>query len=510
MGLFSNIWDTFTGKGRTPVVVDGPPGGGSGLDASAPTVPALPAGGDGVSSMEVTASAVQASSRDTNTMPQGKNIPLSQAVARGGTTGRPVWSNWSTAKAIREGLKANIWVYICAMKVARSVASVPLVVKRRQADGTLTETSPTEPLQVLLDNPNPYWSRQDYMERLALQMLLGGNSLTRKVRSKVLEPGRVLQLWLTPPDLIKPVPGSNKFLSHYVFKPPRGKKEVIPPHDIMHLMFTDPGNPYWGLSPVQAGAKTIDTDNEAVRWNKMALQNRAVTDGVFSFDKDLNQTSWLEARRQIREQHMGSKNARMPWVLGSKASWTQMSLSPVDMDFLDGRKFTRTEICAIFNVPTQIVGIPDSATYANYTAALQAFWRDTVLPFLADILGGMNRSIAPEFGDDLVIEADLSGVLALQVIPESSLNAVETLFDRGVPMSVLNKRLHLGLEAYPGWDVSYINGMPASEGQLDPMSEPKRAPVTTTKEQESMSEDIIVFQQCLDMLDEYGVHLDAA
>ena len=74
----------------------------------------------------------------------------------------------------------------------------------------------------------------------------------------------------------------------------------------MHNKFNDPGNPYWGLAPLQAGARAVDIDVEAVKFQKVGLQNRAITDGIFTFEHPLTQDQWDEARAMVREQHYGN------------------------------------------------------------------------------------------------------------------------------------------------------------------------------------------------------------
>ena len=90
-------------------------------------------------------------------------------------------------------------------------------------------------------------------------------------------------------------------------------------------------------------------------------------------------------------------NAHTPWVLGAGANWQQMSLSPAEMDFINSRKFTREEICTIFQVPPPMIGIQDRMTYNNIETARKIFWMDTVTPLLEDIKDCFNLSLTPEF-----------------------------------------------------------------------------------------------------------------
>jgi len=367
--------------------------------------------------------------------------------------GRAKFKEWDSEAATRDGMKASSWVFACIYRLAKSAASARWVAERRVGD--VWEPQPTSPLQLLIDNPNPFTTRQQYMERVVMSLYLAGNSLSSKVEMR----GVPVELWNIFPHTISPIAGDSSkgedFISHYEFKDGNNKRR-LEPDEVVHAMFTDPADMMWGMSPLQAAARTVDTDNEAVTFNKIALQNRAISDGVFSFDKSLTQTQWEDARSQVREQHQGSKNARTPWVLGGGARWSQMSMTPAEMDFLESRKFTREEICSVFQTPPPLVGIYDNATLANIQIARLIFWEDTIIPLLDDLQGVFTLSIAQQFGQEWRLRYDVSHISVLLQNFAKKMEIANSLWAKGVPMSTINKRLSLGLEEFPGWDVGYM------------------------------------------------------
>ncbi len=279
----------------------------------------------------------------------------------------PVWqenkdakfNDWETERAIKHGLKASTYVYACINAIARAVSSVPWYVYKEKNVGEW-EVINRHPLELLVDRPTPYHSRKDLMTGMVQHLYLGGNSVFSKVRGG----GIVTELWQLPPDAIKIYASRENYINYYEYEKD-GVKRRLEQKDILHNKFNDPANPYWGISPLQAGARLVDSDIEAIKFQKVSLQNRAITDGIFSFEHPLTTQQWEEARAMVREQHQGMNNSHTPWVLGAGAQYTQMSLSPVEMDFLNSRKFNREEICSIFQVPPPIVGIMDTSTYNN-------------------------------------------------------------------------------------------------------------------------------------------------
>lgn len=376
----------------------------------------------------------------------GGMLPITQA-------GKAVYTDWSAEKAINEGFKASTYVYKSITKKAEAAASVPWKVYKLVNNAW--EIQEGHPIEALLEQPNPYMDRSIMIERMTQHLDLAGNALLTKVRGIG---GVVAELWPVEPQYIKPVPNKKEFISAYEFK--KGQiQETIKPQDIIHAMYVDPGSIYWGMGPLQVAAKTVDTDIEAVNWNKISLQNRGVPDGALTFDAPLSRPQWEETRAQVREQKQGSNNARDIWILGGGAKFEQFSLSPAEMDFLNSRKMTREEITSVFGVPLILMGILEGSTYANYQEARKAFWEDTVIPYLNRLRAVFNQSLLPDFqskGEILYIDYDVSNVPALQENFKEKVDSAKGLWGMGVPFNAINQRLELGFDEIEGGETGFI------------------------------------------------------
>jgi HK97 family phage portal protein len=401
--------------------------------------------------------------------PKGKkSVRFSEVIPSWKTNQDAKFNDWETERAIKHGLKASTYVYACINAIAKAVSSVPWYVYKQNSKGDW-EIVQNHPLEALIDRPTPFHSRKDLMTGMVQHLYLGGNSVFSKVRGG----GTVTEIWQLPPDAIKVYPDKRNFISHYEYNK-EGVRRRLEQADIIHNRFNDPSNPYWGISPLQAGARLVDSDIEAVKFQKVSLQNRAITDGIFSFEHPLTKQQWEEARTMVREQHQGMENARTPWVLGAGAQWTQMSLSPVEMDFLNSRKFNREEICSIFQVPPPIVGIMDTATYNNIETARKIFWQDTIIPLLEDIKDSFNLALTPEFGTGIELSYDVSNVQALQISNQEKITNAKSLFSMGVPFNMINQKLELGFDEIEGGDLGYLPSglMPSNVLAMPPEDNP--------------------------------------
>lgn len=324
--------------------------------------------------------------------------------------GRAHTSDWSTERAITEGMKANPWVYAAISKVAAGMASVPLVLERRNGEHWVLQHG--HELQKLLDRPNPHMGRQDVQRRWAQHMMLSGNA----VWWLNIVQNRPVEMWPLQPDTVKPIASRTEFISGYEWRVDAANTRRLDTSEIAHWMFPDPSNPRWGLAPLMAGAAAVDMDQAAARWNRAVLLNDGKPPVAVMLNEGLTIQQAREASGFIREQMSGG-NIRQALVLGGTSRLQTLSLNATDLDFLNGRKFSREEIAAVFGVPPILLSFGDGATYANLDAAKTALWEDRIVPLLDDFCGGLMGALFPFWGLDesqYRIRADLSGVRALQ------------------------------------------------------------------------------------------------
>lgn len=358
------------------------------------------------------------------------------------------WSDWDSQKATTEGYKASAWVYRSVALRANAVASVPWYVEER-VNGEWKRVDASHPAQLLLDSPNPEMEQADLMRLLVTHLDLAGNGYWAKVRQGQ---GVVLELWPMLPHEVEVIPGSQDLIQAYRYR----SRDTLPAENVAHFAYCNPASLLFGQSPLMAAGKAVDIDNAASAWQKISLQNRGIPDGVFVLKEVLTPQQFEEARQQVREQYANQGNARAPWVVGG-ADWRQMSLSPVEMDYLNTRNLTREEIGIVYGTAEMLASLA-SANRASAAEVRKSFWLDTIIPLLRELKSALNRAIAREFGtaDKIRIVYDTSGVEALQTNEKEILDVVKGYWSMGVPFNQLNQKYELGFEPIEGGDVGYL------------------------------------------------------
>jgi len=380
----------------------------------------------------------------------------------------PVYTELTVRKATREGYKMSVYVYRAVRTIVQAASAIPWIVTDKAG-----EEIPDHQLTKVLKNPCPEFSGQSLMELTVAHRKLVGNALWMPI----IVGTKVKEFWPVMPDLVRPVPSSQpgEWLKGWEVTSYDGLWKMFPPEQFVHFMEMDPGNLHWGTSPLMAAARTIDTDNEAQDTQKISMQNRATPDGVFSHEVPLTPEQFEEARRQIRENYLAKQKKREPWVLGAGAKWSQMSMTPVEMDFIASRLANLRGIATAFGLDPWWLGDRSASTYNNVLEARKALYEEVVLPMLDNIKSTLNLKIAPMYGD-IIIAYDTSKIAALRADFGKKVEQGKSLWAMGVPFRQINERLEMGFEKFPGWDIGYLPMMmvptnsPAREEEAEKMA----------------------------------------
>ena len=313
-----------------------------------------------------------------------------------------------------EGYRQNAIVYRCVNEIAHGAASI----KWRAFQGEIELEE--HPVLSLLARPNPMQAGVEYFQSLYSYLLLSGNSYA--IKSDV--GGFPRELYLLRPDRIKIEPSKtstpkayayvvvSKVVKNYESDPITGESEV------KHIKLWNPLDDFYGLSPLMAASIDIDNHNAINKHNISLLNNGARPSGAIIFkpqdDRGVPMQLTDGQRQQlnddVRTRFSGPQNSGRPMLLEGDFDWREMGLSPKDMDFLQQKHTAAKDIALCFGVPSQLIGIPDSRTYANVQEARLALYEETIIPIAKRVESDMNEWLASAFGDDIKIKYDFDSI----------------------------------------------------------------------------------------------------
>ncbi len=335
-------------------------------------------------------------------------------IVMANNAGRPVWTPRRYDALAEEGYHKNVIVYRCVNVIARAIASVPWLLYERKDDGSDHEVY-HHPLLDLLTQPSSTQAGSAFVENVVSYLLLSGNAYIEAVMNSVDQP---VELYSLRPDRMAVVPGAGGEIEAYEYRVGGQTKRVnvmlSVPSPILHLKLFHPLNDYYGLSPLEAAASSIDQHNEVGGHNLSLLQNGGRPTGALMIkEQNLTPDQRESLRDDLHQLYQGGGNAGKIMILEGDFEWKEMGLSPKDLDFIEGKNVSAREISQAFGVPSILVGIMGDATYANYKEARLHLWEDTVLPLLEFIAGELGGWLCQWFGKDLKLGYDTDAIPAL-------------------------------------------------------------------------------------------------
>lgn len=331
-----------------------------------------------------------------------------------GTVGNPVWTPRRYDSLAAEGYQKNVIVYRCVNLIARGLGSVPWLLYHGERE------IEQHPLLNLLNSPSPRQAGSAFMEAVAGYLLLSGNSYIEAVLD---HQGHPIELHPLRPDRMKVVPGPGGLPAAYEYNI-GGMRKLIPcdpltGHScILHLRNFHPLNDWYGMSPIEAAAQSIDQHNAVAGHNLALLQNGGRPSGSLIMrpaphSRGMSDEQRDSTRQSLQEMYAGHKNAGQILILEGDCEWHEMGLSPKDLDFIEGKNLSAREIAQSYGVPPMLVGVPGDATFANYKEARFHLWEDTIIPLLEFFVAEFNLWLTPAFESGLTLNYNADAIPAL-------------------------------------------------------------------------------------------------
>lgn len=295
-------------------------------------------------------------------------------------------------------------VFSCVKVLSESVASLPLITYRRlQANGK--ERARDHWLYPLLhDQPNRYQDSFSFWEMCMVNLCLRGNFYAQKLRNGA---GGLAELYPLDPDRVKvdwQLDSRGREILRYVYNPPVGKERTFLPKQIFHVRgLTQLG--MVGLSPIDQAKESIGLAMAAEQYGARYFSNAVRPSGVLQHPAKLSPEAAKKLRESWEETYTGIEKAHRVVVLEEGMEWKSTGLTNEQAQFLESRKFQRSEIASWFRVPPHMIGDLEKATFSNIEQQALDFVIHTLRPWLIRIEKAiLTQLLEPEDRLDLYAE----------------------------------------------------------------------------------------------------------
>lgn len=258
-------------------------------------------------------------------------------------------------------------VFACLRVIAEGIAQVPLKLMQESKDGKTKLPAKTHPLyKILGSRPNDWQTSFEYREMVAMHAVLCGNHtsfINRSNRAGIMElipfePGHVT------------VKRANDFTLTYEVRAENGNKQVFPAAAIWHVKGPS-WNSWMGLEAVNLAREAIGLSMATEEQQARMQKNGVRASGTYSVEGTLKDDQYKALKKWIDDNHAGTENAGGAMVMDRSAKWLQHSMTGVDAQTLETRRYQVEEVCRFFRVNPIMVGAESKNT--TYASAEQMF-----------------------------------------------------------------------------------------------------------------------------------------
>jgi HK97 family phage portal protein len=330
-----------------------------------------------------------------------------------------IWTPRRFDALIREGYEQAVWAYACVGWITRLAKDTRWIVFVND------EEADRHPLLDLLKRPNPQQGGSAFIESIVGFNETAGNAYIERVGLPNRAP---VELWVKRPDRMRIIPDPQTLIRGYEYEV-GGQKIRYDAWQIRHLRKWNPSDDWYGLSPLAAAARGIDTFNGGQAHNLALIQNGARPSGAWVTNQRLTDQQFSRLREQLDDAAAMARRGR-PMLVEDGTSWQELGLSPRDLDFLAGQEDAARQIHAAFGVHPVITGLSEG-TFENQKQALRSLTITTVLPFIELLTEELNAWLAPLYGPNVRLAYDRDAYSSLAEDQESLWTRAEIGYKNG-------------------------------------------------------------------------------
>lgn len=329
--------------------------------------------------------------------PKAEASADSASIRRGDGVWETFTGGASAAPSEREAMAVTA-VYACVSLISGAIASLPMLVYKRSADGDLT-ADPSHPHWWILNEQFcPRWSAAAGWSFLSASKLLHGDAFAEILRSP--RDGSVTGLVPILPQRVRVIatPDGQRLIYEVQPDPTIERRavgtanavRVLDQDDMLHV----PGFGFNGLRGLSVLKNALRSSGRlaiaAQEFSSNFLQNAARPDFALTAAGNLTPETF-EQLRVMLDQHRSPANAGRPMILEGGLGIKELTMPMEDMQLLETRKFQIEEVARAFNVPPFMIGHTEKSS--SWGSGVEAMGAGFVRYTLRDHLNAFHNEI---------------------------------------------------------------------------------------------------------------------
>jgi len=289
--------------------------------------------------------------------------------------------NWKTATQASTAIA-------CARVIAEGIAQVPFKLFKERVGGGKDAARDHGLYDLLASVPNEFQTSFELREMIGLHLAFMGGSFLYKVRGLR---GEVVELLPFEPQHVTVI--RTGWDIKYQVRLHDGATLNVAKEDMWHLrgISWDGVN---GLQGIKLAREAIGLSLAMEEHGARMFSNGARPAGALIADGKLDEPQLKLLKESWQDSYGGNANAFKTAILFGGLKWHQFSMTGVDAQHLEQRRFQVEEVCRHFRVMPIMVGHADkSATYASAEQMFLAHVTHTLMPWYVRIEQSADKNL---------------------------------------------------------------------------------------------------------------------
>jgi HK97 family phage portal protein len=311
-------------------------------------------------------------------------------------------------------------VYACINAISSDIAKLPWLMWKQRPNNKGRTLQPKHPMQAVLDKPNPYQTRMDFVSQLLVSTLFAGNAYVflRRERST----GAVVEMHVLPPSMVTPVMSADGDVFYRVSTAPfnvdaingyaDGNTALIPARDIIHHRLMTLSHPLCGVTPLYAAASSSYAGMSISENQRTFFSNMSRASGVLQAPAKISNELAARLKKDWEEAFSGNNVGRTA-VLGEGLEWKPLSLNAVDSQLIEQLRWTIDDVARVYRVPMFLIGDASRSTYRNSEHMTRQYYANCLQYHIESLEIRFNQALG--FQPNVYSEFDLGALLRTEM-----------------------------------------------------------------------------------------------
>jgi HK97 family phage portal protein len=326
----------------------------------------------------------------------------------------PYGSFWFEPVGARSGVGARVTsgsamrlsaVYSCVRVLAETFAVLPFVLYKKKSNGGRTMVTDHWLYRLLAKRPNNWQTPFEWREMMMGHLALRGNAFNEIVADGA---GEILQLIPLHPDRVKMELLDNGSF-RYTVAQRDGSSRTLMRGQVWHIRGLS-GDGYMGYNPIEVAAEVLGLGIAAQGFGARFYANDAKPGGWIELAGKFADDATRQTFKDSWKKSQGGGNRGSTAVLESGMKYHELTINNSDAQFLETRKFNRSEIAAIFRVPPHKIGDLEKATFSNIEQQSLDFVNDGMSPWSERWESSIETNLLYD-NEELEVEFDFKNLL---------------------------------------------------------------------------------------------------